>query len=126
MATANRTKPGDVTGRQRAEQIAAVAEAEIDRANEITMITQQKRYDEETVVKDYTGNPSLPTTVVDEIQDVGVSLADDSVLVRIIEDLPSMTFGAGNVYDFKKNTKVKVTKAMANHLVEKGYASFYL
>jgi len=122
----NRTKPGDVTGRQRNEQIAAVAEEQAKRANEISMATTAKQIKDETEIDDLT-NPSTPkVTEIDPVEDMGVSLADDVVLVRILEDLDSMTFGAGNLYSFKKNRKVKVTKDMANHLVEKGYASLHL
>ncbi len=73
----------------------------------------------ETEVLDLTvpGNP----TVIDEVETVGVSLADDSQVIRVAEDLDFVTIGAGNNYSFKAGQKYKVAKHVAQHLQEKGY-----
>lgn len=118
----SKAKVSDVTGRQREEQLKAVAEQQAQRATEITMATQAKAYKDEVEVTDLTVNPAAPT-VIDEVESVGVSLADDQVVIRVLENLDMMTFGAGQYYSFEAGKKYKVSKALANHLEEKGYVS---
>lgn len=118
----SKAKVSDVTGRQREEQIKAVAEQQAARANEISMATLTQEYKDEVEVTDVTTNPAAPT-IIDEVESVGVSLADDSVVVRIAEDIDQMVFGAGNFYSFKAGKKYKVSKALSIHLEEKGYLS---
>ncbi len=114
-----KAKVTDVTGRQREAQIAASAEALVERANEMSMATVAKNYKNETEITDLT-LPDQPT-VIDEVESVGVSLADDSVIVRVAENIDHMTIGAGNTYSFETGKKYKVSKAVADHLKEKGY-----
>jgi len=118
----SKAKVSDVTGRQREEQIKAVAEQQAARANEISMATRVQEYKDEVEVTDVTENPAAPT-IIDEVESVGVSLADDSVVVRLAEDIDQMVFGAGNFYSFKAGKKYKVPKALSIHLEEKGYLS---
>jgi hypothetical protein len=118
----SKAKVSDVTGRKREEQLKAVAEEQAARANEISMATRVQEIKDETEVTDLTINPADPT-IIDEVESVGVSLADDSVVVRVAESLEMMTFGAGNYYSFEAGKKYKVSKALANHLEEKGYLS---
>ena len=118
----SKAKVSDVTGRQREEQIKAVAEQQAARANEISMATRTQEYKDEVEVTDVTTNPAAPT-IIDEVESVGVSLADDSVVVRIAEDIDQMVFGAGNFYSFKAGKKYKVSKALSIQLEEKGYLS---
>jgi hypothetical protein len=115
----SKAKVTDVTGRQREEQIKANAEALAARANEMSMATASQQYKDETEVTDLT-IPSAPT-VIDEIESVGVSLADDHVVVRVAENIDQMTIGAGNNYSFETGKKYKVSKHVADHLREKGY-----
>ena len=117
----SKAKVSDVTGRQREEQLKAVAEQQASRASEMSMATIAQSYKDEVEVTDLTvsSNP----TIIDEVESVGVSLADDQVVVRLAEDLEQMTFGSGNYYSFKAGKKYKVSKALANHLEEKGYLS---
>ena len=84
------------------------------------MATASQTYKNETEVTDLT-EPTRTATVIDEIESVGVSLADDSVVVRVAENIDMMTIGAGNHYSFETGKKYKVTKAVAEHLKEKGY-----
>ena len=74
----------------------------------------------ETEITDLT-NPTSPTTVIDEVESVGVSLADDVQVIRLAEDLDFVTIGVGNHYSFKAGQKYKVPKHVAAHLQEKGY-----
>ena len=116
-----KSKATDVTGRQREEQLKAVAEQQASRVSEISMATRTQEFKDETEVTDLTV-PAAPT-IIDEVESVGVSLADDQVVVRVAEDLEQMTFGAGNYYSFKAGKKYKVSKELARHLEEKGYLS---
>jgi hypothetical protein len=63
--------------------------------------------------------PDRQTIIVDEVITLGES--EDSVEIRVIENIENMTLGAGNNYNFKAGQKYKVTKAVAQHLREKGY-----
>lgn len=111
-------KPTDVTGRMREQAAAAAAEAQADRAAEMSMATAQAAAKLETEVIDAT-QPSRQTVIVDEVITVGSQ--DDSVEIRVVEDIENMTLGVGNNYNFKAGQKYRVTRHVANHLKEKGY-----
>lgn len=111
-------KPTDVTGRAREAQIAENLEAMQERANEMSMATAQAAVKLETEVIDAT-QPSRQTVIVDEVVTVGSQ--DDSVEIRVIEDIENMTLGVGNTYNFKAGQKYRVTRYVAQHLKEKGY-----
>ena len=115
-----KAKVTDVTGRQREAQIKANAEALAKRANEMSMATAEEAYKTETEVLDLTIPTDVPT-VIDEVESVGVDLADDTQVIRVAEDLEHVTIGAGNNYSFKAGKKYKVPKHVAAHLKEKGY-----
>lgn len=115
-----KAKVTDVTGRQREEQIKAHAEELAQRAGEMSMATQTAAARLETEVVDVTKNPDAPT-VIDEIESVGVTMADDTQVVRVAEDLEHVTIGVGKHYSFKAGQKYKVPKHVAQHLQEKGY-----
>ena len=115
----SKAKVTDVTGRKREEQVKAFAEDQAARAVEMTMATAVKESKDATEVVDMT-IPSVPT-VLDEVVSVGVELADDTVVVRVAENIENMTLGAGNNYSFEAGKKYKVAKHVATHLQEKGY-----
>jgi hypothetical protein len=115
-----KAKVTDVTGRQREEMIKANAEEMVSRANEMSMATSVREYKEQNEVIDVT-NPSAVATVIDEVESVGVSLADDTTIVRVAEDIENMTIGAGNNWSFQTGKKYKVPQNVADHLKEKGY-----
>lgn len=114
-----KAKVTDVTGRQREEQIKAHAEELAQRAGEMSMASAVAAAKLETEVLDLTvkGEP----TVIDEVESVGVDLADDAQIIRVAEDLDFVTIGAGNHFSFKAGQKYKVAKHVAAHLQEKGY-----
>jgi hypothetical protein len=64
--------------------------------------------------------PGEPT-VIDEVENVGVTSADDSTVIRVAEDFDFVTICVCNHYSFKSGQKYKVSKAVAQHLQEKGY-----
>ena len=114
-----KAKVTDVTGRQREEMVKAHAEELAQRAGEMSMATAQAAAKLETEVLDLTKG-SEPT-VIDEVESLGVDLADDATVIRVAEDLDFVTIGVGNHYSFKAGQKYKVSKAVAEHLKEKGY-----
>ena len=115
---ASKVKPGDVTGRMREQQAAEFVEEQQNRASEMSMASAEAKIKLETEVLDAT-KPSRPTVIVDEAIKVGKQ--DDTVEIRVIETIESMTLGAGNTYSFKAGQKYLVTRHVANHLAEKGY-----
>lgn len=117
---ASKAKPTDVTGRQREKLIKENAEELARRAEEMSIATAVETVRKETEVTDLSVNPDRPT-VIDEIEDLGVTSADDTVVIRVADDLDYVTIGVGKHYSFKAGQKYKVAKNVANHLREKGY-----
>jgi hypothetical protein len=112
-------KSSDFTGRQAAAEAAKAAEEQKARKEEIAMRTAEEQREFDDSVFDVTQNPQAPT-VVDEVVEVGVELADDSVVVRVAEDIEHMTFGYRNEYSFKAGGKYKVPRALAERLERLG------
>jgi len=111
-------KPTDVTGRMREQQLEDNLEAMQERANEMSMASAVAAAKLETEVIDAT-KPDRQTVIVDEVITIGKE--DNSVEIRVIENIENMTLGAGNNYNFKAGQKYKVTQQVAQHLKEKGY-----
>ena len=116
---ATKAKPTDATGVMREKLVADSLEQMQERAAEMSMATAQSKVKLETEVIDATV-PDRQSIIVDEPVTVGKS-TDESVEIRVIEDIENMTLGAGNNYNFKAGQKYKVTKQVALHLKEKGY-----
>lgn len=118
---AAKPKVTDVTGRQREQLIKENAEALAKRAEEMSIATALDAVRMETETVDLSKGSQNPTVIDEEVESVGVDLADNTVVVRVAEDLDMMTIGVGNHYSFKAGVKYKVTKSVAEHLQEKGY-----
>jgi hypothetical protein len=114
-----KAKVTDVTGRQREEMIKANAEELQNRAQEMSMASMEAQAKLETEVLDLTVEGKA--TVIDEVEDLGVDLADEAEVIRVAEDLDFVTIGVGNHFSFKAGQKYKVAKHVAAHLREKGY-----
>lgn len=114
-----KAKPTDATGVMREKLQAAAAAEQEERAAEMSMATAQARVQLETEVIDATV-PNRSSVIVDEPVTVGKA-SDDSVEIRVVQDIENMTLGAGNNYNFKAGQKYKVTSQVAQHLKEKGY-----
>lgn len=108
-------KQNDFTGRQAAEEAAKAAEAKKARSEEISMRTAEEQREFDESVFDVTQDPMQPQ-VLDEVVEVGVQTADDTVVVRVAEDIDNMTVGYRNTYTFKAGGKYKVPKAVADRL----------
>lgn len=113
-----KAKPGDVTGKMREQLANEHAEDLQARAAEMSLATAQAAEKLENEVIDAT-KPHPVTVIVDEAKPVGKQ--EDTVEIRVVENIESMTFGAGNHYSFKAGQKYRVTRAVAKHLEAKGY-----
>jgi len=113
------TSPLDATGRAAEAATKRNAEELRKRQDEISVSVQLERESLERDVFD----PKKPDTpiVLDEIQEVGVSLANDKVINRTITDIDEMTYGVGNTYSFKAGVKYSVTRDLADYLESLGY-----
>jgi hypothetical protein len=112
-------KSNDFTGRQAANLAAQASEEKKQAAQNMAMITAEKEQKFADEIKDMTVTPSEPT-IVDEVVEIGVELADNSVVVRLAEDVENMTYGHGNTYNFVAGGKYKVPKYVAERLEELG------
>ncbi len=116
---ATQKKATDFTGRQRDQLAQEALEKQQEAANNMAMATAEAAIKAETEVLDATKPNRIETVVVDDIKKTGASGA--TVVIRVAEDIESMTFGAGNYFSFKAGQKYEVTPEVANHLEAKGY-----
>ena len=112
-------KQNDFTGRQAAELAAEAAEEQKQKAEQMAMMTAQKEQEFSESVFDVTQTPAAPT-VIDEVVEVGVEMADDTIVVRVAEDVENMTYGYGNNYEFKAGGKYRVPRGVADRLQSLG------
>ena len=113
------TSPLDATGLAAEKAAKANAEALRKRQDEISITAQIEAESLENDVFD----PKAPDAplVLDEIENVGVSTANDMVVIRTITDIDEMTYGVGNHYTFKAGVKYRVPSGLANYLEQLGY-----
>ena len=113
------TSPLDATGAAAEKAMKANAKALKERAEEISIARQQEEVELETQVFD----PKKPDTpiLIDEIEEVGVSVNNDKVVIRTITDIEEMTYGVGNHYSFKQGVKYSVPRDLAVYLENLGY-----
>lgn len=117
------TSPQDATGRA-AEEAAKRNAAELSaRQEEISISRQAEAISLENDVFD-PKNPSQPL-LIDEIEEVGVSVNNDKVVIRVHHDIEDMTFGVVNGtpqnYTFKAGVRYSVPRTLAEHLERLGY-----
>ena len=117
------TSPQDATGRA-AEEAAKRNAAELQaRQEEISISRQAEAISLENDVFD-PKNPSQPL-LIDEIEEVGVAVNNDKVIIRTHHDIEDMTFGVVNGtpqnYTFKAGVRYSVPRALAEHLERLGY-----
>jgi len=118
-----KTSPLDATGKA-AEDAAKKNAAELKkRQDEISLSRQVEQEALETQVFD-PKNPDQPV-LIDEIEEVGVGLRDDKVIIRTITDIEDMTYGIVNGapqnYTFKAGVKYSVPRDLAAYLEGLGY-----
>lgn len=115
----NRTSPLDATGRAKEEATKKNAKELAKRKDEIALANAEEAELLETHVFD--PQQKEEPIILDEIENVGVSTANDYVIIRTITDIEEMTFGVGNTYTFKSGVKYKVPASLANYLERLGY-----
>jgi len=95
-------KVNDFTGRQKEALQKQFAEEQAQRATEMSLATAEAQIKLETEVIDAT-KPSVATVIVEDI--TKISTQDDTVVIRVVEDIENMTLGIGNNYSFKAGQK---------------------
>ena len=113
------TSPLDATGLAAEKAAKANQEALRKRKDEISIAAQVEAESLEKDVFD-PKHPEAPL-VLDEIEDVGVSVAGDMVVIRTITDIEEMTYGVGNHFTFKAGVKYRVPAGLARYLEQLGY-----
>jgi hypothetical protein len=115
------TSPLDATGRAADNARKANAKALQDRAEEISLV---RAAEAESLAKDVF-DPKRPDEplLIDEVEEVGVAVNNDTVVIRTHHDIEDMTFGVGNVYNFKAGVRYKVPRNLAVYLDNLGYIS---
>lgn len=112
------TSPLDATGHaaeKRARQTAKDKQVEQDR------ITTARAQEVEELATGVYEPKRQQAIVLDEVEEVGVVMADDSVIIRTIVDIDQMTYGVGNEYNFRQGVKYKVPRDLAKYLESLGY-----
>ena len=113
------TSPLDATGRAAEQAAKKNAKALQDRKDENSIAAQVEAETLEKNVFDPT-NAAAPI-VLDEIENVGVTTANNSVIIRTVTDIDDMTYGVGNHLSFKAGVKYRVSPDLANYLEDLGY-----
>lgn len=117
------TSPQDATGRA-AEQAAKRNAAELAaRKEEIAL----SRAAEEELLETAVFDPKKPDApiLIDEVEEVGVAVKNDKIVIRTISDIEDMTYGVINgtpqSYTFKAGVKYSVPRDLAIYLQNLGY-----
>lgn len=118
MAT-QKTSPLDATGKAAEDAAKRNAKELKQRQDEISTTRQAEEELLETAVFD-PKRPDQPI-FIDEIEEVGVSINNEKVVIRTITDIDDMTYGVGNTYSFKSGVKYSVPRDLADYLESLGY-----
>ena len=113
------TSPMDATGRAVEEAAKRNAAELAKRKDEISI----SRAQEEASLANDVFDPKKPDQplLIDEIEEVGVSVNNDKVIIRVNSDIEEMTFGVGNHYTFKAGVRYSVPRGLAQYLESLGY-----
>jgi hypothetical protein len=117
------TSPQDATGRA-AEEAAKRNAAELQKRKDEISIS---RAAEAELLENGVFDPKKPDApiLIDEIEEVGVSVKNDTVIIRTVSDIEDMTYGVINgtpqSYTFKAGAKYRVPRELANYLSNLGY-----
>jgi Icc-related predicted phosphoesterase len=117
------TSPQDTTGRavEDAQKRAAAEKAKTDAAAEAARQAEVLSLENDVFDPKHPDAPIL----IDEIEELGVSVNNDYVIIRTVSDIEDMTFGVVNGtpqnYTFKAGVQSRVPRAVADHLRLLGY-----
>ena len=118
MAT-QKTSPLDATGKAAEDAARRNAKELKQRQDEISTTRQAEEELLETAVFD-PKRPDQPL-LIDEIEEVGVAINNQKVVIRTITDIDDMTYGVGNTYSFKSGVRYSVPRDLADYLESLGY-----
>lgn len=113
------TSPLDATGAAAEKAAKAQTAALKARQEEISISRQAEAASLANDVFD-PKNPDTPL-LIDEVEEVGVAVNNDLVVIRTITDIEDMTYGVGNSYTFKQGQKYRVPRDLADYLASLGY-----
>ena len=117
------TSPMDATGRAAEDAARRNADELAKRKDEISI----SRAAEEELLETAVFDPKKPDTpiFIDEIEELGVSVNNDKVVIRTHHDIDDMTYGVVNgtpqSYTFKAGVKYSVPRELAAYLEGLGY-----
>lgn len=117
------TSPRDATGRAAEEAAKRHSKELADRKDELSL----SRAAEEELLETGVFDPktSDKPVLIDEIEEVGVSVKNEKVVIRTISDIDDMTYGVVNgtpqSYTFKAGVKYSVPRELAFYLQGLGY-----
>lgn len=109
----------DTTGRA-VEDAAKRNAAELAKRKDEISISRQA--EAESLARDVF-DPKRPDApiLIDEIEELGVAVNNDKVIIRTNSDIEDMTYGVGNLYSFKQGVKYSVPRDLAQYLERLGY-----
>jgi len=111
-----RKRAGDLTGLETQRLQAEHADELKERAKELSLMVELAE-EEKTVPVDYTKSPT-PAPEIVEVSEV--KLENPTRVIMVNTDLESVTFGAGQYYNFEIGRKYTVPRELADHLASKG------
>jgi hypothetical protein len=117
------TSPQDATGRA-AEDAAKRNAAELQKRKDEISISRQA--EAESLANDvFDPKQAAQPILIDEIEEVGVSVNNDKIIIRTVSDIDDMTYGVINGtpqnYTFRAGVKYSVPRDLAAYLSNLGY-----
>ncbi len=122
MPARNVARPGDLTGRTKAQLAKEHAEELKERENEISLINAaaaEKKDNEVVEVKPLDMSAPAEASPVEVADAVEVEVP--MVTFRVNTSIEKMTFGHGNHFDFEEGVKYRAPKPLYDHLDSIGY-----
>ena len=113
------TRPGNLTGKLKAEQAAEHAEEVKAREGEIALMNAAAEEAKAETVN-YSSEAVTDEDVKEAVQQQ-VQVKEATRVIRVNENIEQMTFGKGTSYDFEVGRTYKVPAALADHLESIGY-----
>lgn len=115
MTARTKSLPGDHTGVAREKAAAAAAAEQEEASKRLSMVRQVELDSNNSDVFDPATEESLGAFESIELK------KNVDVVIRVVEDIDDMTFGAGTSYTFKVGKQYKVSQELAEELSRLGY-----
>lgn len=112
-------RPGNLTGKLKADQAAEHADEVKAREGEIALMNAAAEE-----AKKETVNYSQEDVTDDDVKEAvqqQVQVKEATRVIRVNENIEQMTYGKGTSYDFEVGRTYKVPAGLADHLEEIGY-----